>query len=122
MFCHLGDLGQELSDKQAREIGSVDVLFLPVGGFYTIGPERARKVMESLRPKIAVPMHYRVPGMSATFNNLSAAEEFVRKGDSVRSLDGSAFTVSKADLPEKTLIIIPKLSRTPSLLDVTFEP
>lgn len=32
VFCHLGDLAHELSAQQLEEIGSVDVLFVPVGG------------------------------------------------------------------------------------------
>ena len=32
-FCHLGDLGQkQLTDEQVDEIGSIDVLMIPVGG------------------------------------------------------------------------------------------
>jgi L-ascorbate metabolism protein UlaG (beta-lactamase superfamily) len=108
-FCHLGDLGQLLSPSQIGELGSVDVLFLPVGGFYTIGPEQGRKVMESIKPKIAVPMHYRLAGMSSAFNALSTVEDFIRRDDNVKRLDGPTFTVSKVDLPEKTQIIIPKL-------------
>ena len=108
-FCHLGDLGQLLFPSQISELGSVDVLFLPVGGFYTIGPEQGRKVMESIKPKIAVPMHYRLAGMSSTFSSLSTVEDFIRRDDHIRRLDGATFTVGKADLPEKTQIIIPKL-------------
>jgi L-ascorbate metabolism protein UlaG (beta-lactamase superfamily) len=108
-FCHLGDLGQPLSSSQVSEIGLVDVLFLPVGGFYTIGPEQGRKVMESMQPKIVVPMHYRLAGMSSTFNALSTVEDFLRRDDNVKKLDGPAFTVSKSDLQEKMQIVIPKL-------------
>jgi L-ascorbate metabolism protein UlaG (beta-lactamase superfamily) len=108
-FCHLGDLGHVLSSSQVNEIGSVDVLFIPVGGFFTIGPEQAREVMESLKPRIAVPMHYRAPGMSIMFRPLKKAEDFVKPDDDVRRLDGSTFAVSKADLPEKRVIILPKL-------------
>ena len=108
-FCHLGDLGHELSSSQVDMIGPVDVLFLPVGGFYTIGPEEARKVMETLKPRITVPMHYRLPGMSTTFNVLSRVEDFTRTGDNVKRLEGRGFTVKKADLPERGVIITPKL-------------
>ena len=108
-FCHLGDLGHGLSSSQVNEIGSADVLFLPIGGFFTIGPEQAREVMQSLKPKIAVPMHYRAPGMSAMFRPLKKVEDFVRPEDNVRRLDGPTFTVSKADLPEKRVIIVPRL-------------
>jgi len=108
-FCHLGDLGHELTSSQVSEIGSVDVLFFPVGGFFTIGPKEARQVMESLRPRIAVPMHYRAPGMSPMFRLLKKAEDFIRADDNVQRLDGPTFTVRKADLPESTTIIVPKL-------------
>lgn len=87
----------------------MDVLFLPVGGFYTVGPEQARKVMESVKPRITVPMHYRLPGMSSTFDALSTVEDFVRRDDNVRRLDGPLFTIGRVDLPEKAQIIIPKL-------------
>ena len=36
-FCHLGDLGHELSPSTVEDIGKVDVLFVPVGGFLTKG-------------------------------------------------------------------------------------
>jgi L-ascorbate metabolism protein UlaG (beta-lactamase superfamily) len=109
VFCHLGDLGHELSTSQVSEIGSVDVLFIPVGGFFTIGPEEARKVMESLKPKITFPMHYRLRGMLATFDPLSTVEDFLRRGDNVKRLDTASLTVTRTDLPEKPLIVIPKL-------------
>jgi L-ascorbate metabolism protein UlaG (beta-lactamase superfamily) len=108
-FCHLGDLGHELSSSQVNEIGSVDILFLPIGGFFTIDPEQARKVMESLKPRIAVPMHYRAPGMSVMYRPLKTVEDFVRPDDNVRRLDGPTFTVSKADLPEKRVIMVLRL-------------
>jgi L-ascorbate metabolism protein UlaG (beta-lactamase superfamily) len=108
-FCHLGDLGHELTSSQVNEIGSVDVLFLPVGGFFTIGPKEARKVMESLNPKVAVPMHYRAPGMSIMFRALKKVEDFTRPEDNVRKLEGPTFTVTKAQLPEKRVIIVPRL-------------
>ena len=111
VFCHLGDLGHELSQSRVREIGAVDVLFIPVGGFYTIGPEQARKVMESIKPKVTVTMHYRLPGMSAIFNTLSTVEDFIRGDDNVRRLDGPSFTISKTDLQEKAVIIVPRLGR-----------
>ncbi|MFL5895366.1 MAG: MBL fold metallo-hydrolase [Thermoleophilaceae bacterium] len=60
--CHFGDFGQSaLRDEQAEAIGDVDLLFLPVGGGPTIGAEGARQVMERLRPRWTVGMHFRTP-------------------------------------------------------------
>jgi L-ascorbate metabolism protein UlaG (beta-lactamase superfamily) len=110
LFCHLGDLGHTLSPSQIDDIGSIDVLFIPVGGFYTIDPVQARKVMESLKPRITVPMHYKLPGMSATFNALSTVGEFIHTDDNLKRLDTSRFTISNSDLPERPVIMVPKLS------------
>jgi len=57
--CHLGDLGHPLSAEQAAEIGRVDVLCVPVGGFYTIDAKTAHAVVEQLKPAVILPMHYK---------------------------------------------------------------
>jgi len=57
-FCHLGDLGDVLTDTQLETMGSVDVLFIPVGGKYTIDASEAAKVIAQIEPHIVVPMHY----------------------------------------------------------------
>lgn len=66
-LCHLGDLGQVLTDEQVTQIKPVDVLFVPVGGNYTIGPKEAVEVIRQLQPAIAIPMHYKT-SYSARFD------------------------------------------------------
>ena len=58
-LCHLGDLGHLLSDKELAEIGPVDILLIPVGGFFTIDPKEATRVAEQIKPKILIPMHFK---------------------------------------------------------------
>jgi L-ascorbate metabolism protein UlaG (beta-lactamase superfamily) len=59
VFCHLGDLGHELTEEQVKAIGPVDVLMIPVGGIYTINGEMAKKVVAQLKPRLFIlPMHY----------------------------------------------------------------
>lgn len=62
-LCHLGDLGHVLTDGQVKEIGPVDVLFVPVGGVYTIDAEKAKTVVAQLKPRITIPMHYLTPDL-----------------------------------------------------------
>jgi L-ascorbate metabolism protein UlaG (beta-lactamase superfamily) len=62
--CHLGDLGHALSPDQVKAIGAVDLLFLPVGGRYTIDAAGANVVIRQLDPAIAVPMHYKTNALS----------------------------------------------------------
>lgn len=56
---HAGDLGHALSRKQIEQIGALDLLLLPVGGYYTIDAKTALAVRDALRPRVTVPMHYR---------------------------------------------------------------
>ena len=57
--CHLGDLGHELTAEQVAAIGAVDVLLMPVGGFYTIDANVASRVAEQLKPRVVIPMHFK---------------------------------------------------------------
>ena len=50
-IAHLGDLGHVLTADQAAEIGAVDVVLVPVGGFYTIDAKQATKVIDQLGRK-----------------------------------------------------------------------
>jgi L-ascorbate metabolism protein UlaG (beta-lactamase superfamily) len=41
-----------------KELSNFNVAFLPIGGFYTMGPERAAKAVALLGVKTVVPMHF----------------------------------------------------------------
>ena len=57
---HMGDFGEpRLSEEQAKAIGRPDLLMLPVGGYYTIGAPEANRIIEKLRPRVVVPMHWK---------------------------------------------------------------
>jgi L-ascorbate metabolism protein UlaG (beta-lactamase superfamily) len=57
---HFGDCGQRaLRDEQAAAIGALDLLLVPIGGGPTLDAEQAAQVVERLRPRWIVPMHYR---------------------------------------------------------------
>jgi len=74
-LCHLGDLGHHLTAAQAEELGAVDVLLLPVGGVSTIDAAQAAEVVRLIGPKIVIPMHYRIAGVS---DDLDELEPFLR--------------------------------------------
>lgn len=61
---HLGDLGHELSENTQNAIGAVDVLMVPVGGEYTLGPQEAADLVRSIEPRIVIPMHFQVEGLA----------------------------------------------------------
>ena len=92
--CHFGDFGQaELRDEQAEAIGSVDVLFVPVGGGPTIGAGQATEIARRLGARWIVPMHYRTPMISF----LDTADEFLGMHENVVRCETPAFETSDVD-------------------------
>jgi L-ascorbate metabolism protein UlaG (beta-lactamase superfamily) len=64
-ICHLGDLGElQLTPQQLASIGRVDILMIPVGGFYTIDGNQAVAIVRELKPKAIIPMHYGTPALN----------------------------------------------------------
>lgn len=103
--CHLGDLGHELAEEQIAKIGSVDVLLCPVGGVLTINPLQAIKIIQSLDPKIVVPMHFKTAQHDqAVFGELNTLDDFLKEyGLSPTPID--KLSVDKNRLPEETEIV-----------------
>lgn len=56
---HLGDLGHLPTQEQIDTLAPVDVLMVPVGGFFTIDAQTAREVCSLLHARVVLPMHFR---------------------------------------------------------------
>lgn len=56
---HLGDIGCALTEEQIAALKGVDVLMLPVGGFFSVEPDEAKHMEEQIAPVVTIPMHYR---------------------------------------------------------------
>jgi len=103
--CHLGDLGHELTAEQAAQAGAVDVLLLPVGGFYTIDATVASKVTEQLKPKVVIPMHFK---NSKCDFPIAGVEEFLRDKNDTSQPDTSEVEFRAGEMPPTTQIIVLK--------------
>jgi L-ascorbate metabolism protein UlaG (beta-lactamase superfamily) len=95
--CHLGDLGHVLREQDVKKIAAVDLLFVPVGGIYTIDARDADNVIKQLRPRIAVPMHYWTDVLSFELNPVNVFLDISTFQGPVKSLriDSSNLTNSK---------------------------
>jgi len=98
---HSGDVSEPFNEDQLQMIGHVDIVLQTIGGVYTIGPEGALRIIEQLKPKIVIPMHY--------WSSNNALERFSAGPYKVRMLDSNTFTVSKDTLPAQTEIIVLKV-------------
>jgi L-ascorbate metabolism protein UlaG (beta-lactamase superfamily) len=98
-IAHFGDFGQTaLRPEQASALGSVDLLFIPVGAGPTIGPDEAYEIARTLNAKWVVPMHYRTPKIGF----LEPADAFLAKFDHVNTLEAPAFELD--GLPEGAVV------------------
>ncbi len=109
-FAHLGDLGVDLDDSQTRQIKAVDVLFVPTGGFYTIDAATATKVVERLKPKVVIPMHYKTAFLGDSFP-LSGVVDFLKGKEQVVRAEGNSVSFAKESLPTTTTVYVLKYKK-----------
>jgi L-ascorbate metabolism protein UlaG (beta-lactamase superfamily) len=101
---HLGDLGHPLSDQDVKKIGSVDILFVPIGGYFTIDSELAESTVNKLNPRIVVPMHFKTDKCGFP---IAPIDDYIRNKD-VKQCDGEC-EINKDQLPDKmtTYVLTP---------------
>jgi L-ascorbate metabolism protein UlaG (beta-lactamase superfamily) len=97
-FCHLGDLGHELDSKTIQQIGKVDILFVPIGGIYTLDADQAWKVINTIKPKIVVPMHYKIEGLSMP---IAGVDSFLDNKEYKILKVGNEIDIEEDDLPKE---------------------
>jgi len=103
-LCHLGDLGHPLSTEQVAEIGSVELLMVPVGGFSTIDAVTAAETVRLLQPGIVIPMHFQT---EAVRFQLAPVERFLREMGINAGLGAqSRLSINRAGLSEETQVVL----------------
>jgi L-ascorbate metabolism protein UlaG (beta-lactamase superfamily) len=101
---HFGDFGQAaLRPEQAKAIGEVDLLLIPVGSGPTIGGTAAAEIALLLDPAWVVPMHYRTHRVDF----LEPADEFIAAFSGVERRDSPAFETGDLPRGETPLAVVP---------------
>jgi L-ascorbate metabolism protein UlaG (beta-lactamase superfamily) len=98
-FLHMGDLGHELDDKTIKDIGTVDILMIPVGGTFTIDGKTAWRIIKMIKPGIIVPMHYKIGGLSIPVQGI---DQFLECNPGVKVVKvGNEIDIEKEDMPKE---------------------
>jgi len=98
-LAHMGDFGEERVREETLEtLGDVDVLFVPVGGTYTIDAQDAARATKQIEPAFVVPMHYKLPGVKA---DLAGVELFLKEMGVVKAEPAEKLVLKKKDIPEE---------------------
>ncbi|MCL1964711.1 MAG: MBL fold metallo-hydrolase [Firmicutes bacterium] len=99
---HLGDLGHMLTREQIEQIGRVDAVMVPVGGYYTIGAKTADEVARALGAAVVIPMHYRPEQFG--FSVLDTLDSFLALRDDVRRYDSDTIEITP-DTQKQTAVL-----------------
>lgn len=98
-ICHLGDCGEILSDAQISRFGKLDLLILPVGGFYTLDGDEAAALVSRMSARTIFPCHYKTSLCSLP---IEPVDRFLSHFHHVTSLEYAIFDVSA--LPEGVVV------------------
>lgn len=102
-ICHLGRLGHVPTQSQVKNLGSVSVLLVPVGGGGSLTSTQASEVIGLFEPDLVVPMRYRVPGLQ---DDLDGVDHFLKEMGMEGAAVQDTLTVSQAKMSEETDIVV----------------
>ena len=99
---HLGDLGRPLTKEEGRALSGLDLVMIPVGGYYTIDAAEAKQVLDEIAPRVAVLMHYRTDG--AGFDVIAHIDDALKALGPVSLVPGSSCYLDKGT-PSRTVLL-----------------
>ena len=102
---HMGDVGNPLTEAQIADLEGTDVLLALTGGHPTIDLSDLKKVIDAVKPKVVIPMHYRIPGPRFFMLPIS---EFISmfSAESVTMVGSNEIEFSKVSLPNDTQVYV----------------
>jgi len=98
---HMSDIGQLPSQRVLDSLGQIDLLFVPVGGHFSIDANEATALVERLKPAVVIPIHYKTD-ITASWP-IFDEQAFVQGKPRVKSV-GHRVKISKNTLPREAEI------------------
>jgi len=105
-LAHLGDLGHIPDDISLLK--GLDIVFIPVGGVFTLDAEKAGELIDLIKPKIVIPMHFKTEKLKF---DIDGVDKFLRGKSKVKRLGNSVLNVDKNSLSEETEVFVLTPSR-----------
>lgn len=102
-IAHLGDMAQVPTQTQIEALEQVDVLLVPVGGGTSLNAAQAAELVSMLEPRIVVPMHFQLPGLSL---KLEGVERFLKEMGINMPEEATSLKVTPGRLPEETEVVL----------------
>jgi len=103
-LAHLGDLGHVLTPEIVQAMGAVDVVMIPVGGFYTIDAAGATTVVGQLNnPRVVIPMHYKTEARPTW---PGTGVDLFLEGKTVQRPNSTTIGLSRSALPAQSTVVV----------------
>lgn len=101
-LAHMGDIGCGLTAEQMEALRGMDVLLIPVGGFYTIDATQAKTMADAIGARVVIPMHYRNGALG--YEAIGTLESFTGQCNDVMIYDTNSIVIT-ADTPRQTAVL-----------------
>lgn len=105
-IAHFGDLGCMPTEEQLETLTGLDLVMIPVGGYYTIDGEMAAKIIKTIEPKVVIPMHFRDEDLGFGFDVISTVEPFCYYMGSRDTINYCEVEIDFAQLPGEDITVL----------------
>ncbi|MCE1247804.1 MAG: MBL fold metallo-hydrolase [Firmicutes bacterium] len=99
-YLHLSDMGEPFDDETIKKIGPIDLLFVPIGSYYTLCPARAYELSVKIGAKVTIPMHFYIPGQDREKYPLKSLEDFISGKRNVKHIRTGETDLTLENLPK----------------------
>jgi L-ascorbate metabolism protein UlaG (beta-lactamase superfamily) len=99
-IAHLGHLHHTLTQTHLAELGTIDVVMVPVDGVWTLNQDEMIEVLRQIEPKIIIPMHI--------FTQATLDKFLTKIGDlyAVRPAASRTLVLTRSELPSEAQIVV----------------
>ena len=92
---HMGDIGCVLDARVLEPLKDADVLLAPINGFYTINPKELKAIVDMVKPRIVIPMHYQMVEYNSGYPDGNMIEEFKKLFPDYQYLESEELDLDK---------------------------
>ena len=108
-YCHMGDNRPDPPPSALKALGRIDVLLVSVDDSGSLTPpEDVDRLIETISPKIAIPMRYRIEGLTPAESGLTGVDRWARTQPRRRPLRRPTIRIDYRGLPyEREVWLLP---------------
>jgi L-ascorbate metabolism protein UlaG (beta-lactamase superfamily) len=99
-IAHLGHLHHTLTQTHLAELGTIDIVMVPVDGVWTLNQEDMIEVLQQIKPKVVIPMHIFT---RATLDKFLSRIGYLY---TVRNASSRTAVFSRSELPQTAEILV----------------